>query len=56
MNLPLKSVIDEPFLMRLAGERFFERGRKYFAEGLSFDSYSKMNRYPRKCAEHTTTG
>src|SRR6266702_4237485 len=33
MKLSLASVIDEPYLMRLAGERFFERGHKYFAEG-----------------------
>ncbi len=33
MNVSLASVINESYLKRLAGERFFERGYKYFTEG-----------------------
>ena len=33
MKLSLASAIDESYLKRLAGDRYFERGYKYFAEG-----------------------
>jgi uncharacterized Zn finger protein len=33
MNLSLTSILDELHLMRLAGERFYERGLKYFKRG-----------------------
>jgi len=33
MNLFLTSILDESHLMRLAGERFYDRGLKYFKQG-----------------------